>query len=148
MGHPINLTLVTGGTTVTVPVTVDFKEEWLTALLEQYPPVHAAMTVVVRDEAASKLASAALGGWTTEQIGYLNEPISGLELNYRTHMLCANADLVFVWQLVERTEAEILCTKNFGRKSMRELKEILWMLKLEIGSARRLNPIRHLLKQP
>lgn len=148
MGHPINLTLVTGGTTVTVPVTVDFKEEWLTALLEQYPPVHAAMTVVVRDEAASKLASAALGGWSEKQISYLNRRVDELELSKRGQNIAMFAGLEYIWQLVERTQDEYLGTKNCGRKQLNEYKEVLGDMGFEIGSARRLDPIRHLLKKP
>ena len=44
-----------------------------------------------------------------------------------------NAGIEYIWQLVEKTEAEMLKTKNFGRKSLNEIKEILSELGLSLG---------------
>jgi len=44
-----------------------------------------------------------------------------------------NAGIEYIYQLVERTEAEMLKTKNFGRKSLNEIKEILQDLNLSLG---------------
>jgi DNA-directed RNA polymerase subunit alpha len=44
-----------------------------------------------------------------------------------------NADIKYIGELVQRTEAEMLKTKNFGRKSLNEIKEILAGLGLEFG---------------
>jgi DNA-directed RNA polymerase subunit alpha len=44
-----------------------------------------------------------------------------------------NADIKYIGELVQRSEAEMLKTKNFGRKSLNEIKEILAGLGLEFG---------------
>jgi len=44
-----------------------------------------------------------------------------------------SADLRYVGELVQKTEAELLRTKNFGRKSLNEIKETLHNMGLELG---------------
>ena len=44
-----------------------------------------------------------------------------------------NADIHKIWQLVSKTEAEMLKTKNFGRKSLNEIKEVLAEMDLSLG---------------
>ena len=44
-----------------------------------------------------------------------------------------NANLRFVGELVQRSEAEMLKTKNFGRKSLKEIKDILQEMGLQLG---------------
>jgi len=44
-----------------------------------------------------------------------------------------NADIKYVGELVQRSEAEMLKTKNFGRKSLKEIKEILIGMGLNLG---------------
>jgi DNA-directed RNA polymerase subunit alpha len=44
-----------------------------------------------------------------------------------------NADIKFIGELVQRSEAEMLKTKNFGRKSLNEIKEILREMALDFG---------------
>jgi DNA-directed RNA polymerase subunit alpha len=44
-----------------------------------------------------------------------------------------NADIKYIGELVQRTEAEMLRTKNFGRKSLNEIKEILSEMGLSLG---------------
>jgi DNA-directed RNA polymerase subunit alpha len=58
---------------------------------------------------------------------------SKLELSVRSANCLQNAGIEFIWQLVERSEAEMLKTKNFGRKSLNEIKEILSELGLSLG---------------
>ena len=65
-----------------------------------------------------------------------DEPVDGEEFNdlsVRSANCLQNAGIEFVWQLVEKTEAEMLKTKNFGRKSLNEIKEILSELGLSLG---------------
>jgi len=59
--------------------------------------------------------------------------VDELDLSVRSANCLQNAGIEFVWQLVERTEAEMLKTKNFGRKSLNEIKEILSELGLSLG---------------
>jgi len=44
-----------------------------------------------------------------------------------------NADIKFIYELVQRSEPEMLKTKNFGRKSLNEIKEILTEMGLSLG---------------
>ena len=59
--------------------------------------------------------------------------VDELELSVRSQNCLQNAGIEFIYQLVERTEAEMLKTKNFGRKSLNEIKEILSDLNLALG---------------
>ncbi|HNK47259.1 MAG TPA: DNA-directed RNA polymerase subunit alpha C-terminal domain-containing protein, partial [Pseudomonadota bacterium] len=44
-----------------------------------------------------------------------------------------NANIRYIGELVQRSEAEMLKTKNFGRKSLKEIKEILAEMNLSLG---------------
>lgn len=59
--------------------------------------------------------------------------VSELELSVRSANCLKNADIKFIGELVQRTEAEMLKTKNFGRKSLNEIKEILADMGLNLG---------------
>lgn len=59
--------------------------------------------------------------------------VDELELSVRAANCLQNADIKYVGELVQRTEAEMLKTKNFGRKSLNEIKEILQEMGLELG---------------
>jgi transcriptional regulator len=55
----------------------------------------------------------------------LFKPVSELELGMRANNCLENEDIKFVYELVQRTEAELLKTKYVGRKTLNEIKEIL-----------------------
>jgi len=59
--------------------------------------------------------------------------VDELELSVRSQNCLQNAGIEYIYQLVEKTEAEMLKTKNFGRKSLNEIKEILADLSLSLG---------------
>ena len=59
--------------------------------------------------------------------------IDELELSVRSANCLENADIKYIGELVQRTEAEMLRTKNFGRKSLNEIKEILTGMGLSLG---------------
>ncbi|HTY25855.1 MAG TPA: DNA-directed RNA polymerase subunit alpha [Desulfomonilaceae bacterium] len=61
--------------------------------------------------------------------------VSELELSVRSANCLKNADIKYIGELVQRTEAEMLKTKNFGRKSLNEIKEILADMGLSLGTA-------------
>ena len=63
----------------------------------------------------------------------LYRPVDELELSVRSANCLQNADIKFIGELVQRSESEMLKTKNFGRKSLNEIKEILADLGLEFG---------------
>lgn len=59
--------------------------------------------------------------------------IDELELSVRSANCLENADIKYIGELVQRSEAEMLRTKNFGRKSLNEIKEILTEMGLSLG---------------
>jgi DNA-directed RNA polymerase subunit alpha len=59
--------------------------------------------------------------------------IDSLELSVRSANCLQNANLRYVGELVQRSEAEMLKTKNFGRKSLKEIKDILSEMGLGLG---------------
>jgi len=63
----------------------------------------------------------------------LNRPVEELELSVRSANCLQNANIKLIGQLVQKTEAEMLKTKNFGRKSLKEIKEILSGMGLSLG---------------
>jgi DNA-directed RNA polymerase subunit alpha len=63
----------------------------------------------------------------------LYKSIDELELSVRSSNCLRNANIRAIWELVQRTEPEMLKTKNFGRKSLNEIKEILAEMGLTLG---------------
>ena len=56
-----------------------------------------------------------------------------LELSVRSSNCLKSANITYIGELVQKTDQEMLKTKNFGRKSLRELKEILSSMNLQLG---------------
>src|SRR5439155_23580559 len=63
----------------------------------------------------------------------LKRSVEELELSVRSYNCLKNADIKTIGELVQKTEAEMLKTKNFGRKSLNEIKEILGEMGLSFG---------------
>jgi DNA-directed RNA polymerase subunit alpha len=63
----------------------------------------------------------------------LNRSVEELELSVRSYNCLKNANIQTIGELVQKTEAEMLRTKNFGRKSLNEIKEILGSMGLALG---------------
>ncbi|EPZ52331.1 DNA-directed RNA polymerase, alpha subunit [Bacteriovorax sp. BAL6_X] len=63
----------------------------------------------------------------------LLKPVSELELSVRSANCLQNADIKYIYELVSKTEGEMLRTKNFGRKSLNEIKEVLSQMGLGLG---------------
>ncbi len=63
----------------------------------------------------------------------LKRSVEELELSVRSYNCLKNANIQTIEDLVQKTEAEMLRTKNFGRKSLNEIKEILAGLGLQFG---------------
>ena len=64
---------------------------------------------------------------------YLWRSVDELELSVRSANCLQNANIHYIGDLVQKTEAEMLKTKNFGRKSLKEIKEILAQMGLSLG---------------
>jgi DNA-directed RNA polymerase subunit alpha len=86
------------------------------------------------DESAEELAEA---GAEQRPTGALNEnldkSVEELELSVRSYNCLKNANIRTIRELVQKTEGEMLKTKNFGRKSLNEIKEILHTMGLSLG---------------
>ena len=63
----------------------------------------------------------------------LFKSVDELELSVRSANCLQNANIRYIGELVQRTESEMLKTKNFGRKSLNEIKEMLGTMSLELG---------------
>jgi DNA-directed RNA polymerase subunit alpha len=63
----------------------------------------------------------------------LNKSVDEMELSVRSYNCLKNANIRTIGELVQKTEAEMLKTKNFGRKSLNEIKEILTNMGLSLG---------------
>lgn len=63
----------------------------------------------------------------------LYRSVDELELSVRSANCLKNADINKIYQLVQKTEPEMLKTKNFGRKSLNEIKEVLSEMDLSLG---------------
>ncbi len=63
----------------------------------------------------------------------LDKSVEELELSVRSYNCLKNANIRTIRELVQKTEADMLKTKNFGRKSLNEIKEILQTMGLGLG---------------
>ena len=66
---------------------------------------------------------------------FLGRSVEELELSVRSFNCLKSANIRTIRDLVQRSEAEMLKTKNFGRKSLSEIKEILLGMGLSLGMA-------------
>lgn len=82
------------------------------------------------DETSETGAEAPRVGVTNE---HLDKSVEELELSVRSYNCLKNANIRTIRELVGKTETEMLKTKNFGRKSLNEIKEILTSMGLSLG---------------
>ena len=64
---------------------------------------------------------------------HLDKSVEELELSVRSYNCLKNANIRTIRELVQKTEPEMLKTKNFGRKSLNEIKDILASMGLSLG---------------
>ena len=90
--------------------------------------------------AAPAPAAAAAGAGAAEGDGnanvinrYLLKKVDELELSVRSANCLKNDNIIYIGDLVQKTEAEMLRTPNFGRKSLNEIKEVLSSMGLRLG---------------
>jgi DNA-directed RNA polymerase subunit alpha len=77
-----------------------------------------------------------LGGAAHEELPFnpaLLRKVDELELSVRSANCLKNDNIVYIGDLIQKTEAEMLRTPNFGRKSLNEIKEVLAALGLHLG---------------
>ncbi|MBJ6122246.1 DNA-directed RNA polymerase subunit alpha [Sphingomonas mollis] len=85
-------------------------------------------------QAAAPTAGGAEPAGDTQQINrYLLKKVDELELSVRSANCLKNDNIIYIGDLVGKTEAEMLRTPNFGRKSLNEIKEVLSSMGLRLG---------------
>ncbi len=82
------------------------------------------------DDAIESGSEPARAGVSNE---HLDKSVEELELSVRSYNCLKNANIRTIRELVGKTETEMLKTKNFGRKSLNEIKEILTSMGLSLG---------------
>jgi len=75
----------------------------------------------------------AAAGDTAQINRYLLKKVDELELSVRSANCLKNDNIIYIGDLVQKTEAEMLRTPNFGRKSLNEIKEVLSSMGLRLG---------------
>ena len=85
------------------------------------------------DDSAEPAADAAPSPASQVANEHLDRSVEELELSVRSYNCLKNADIRTIRELVQKSEAEMLRTKNFGRKSLSEIKELLGNLGLTLG---------------
>lgn len=100
--------------------------------------VHFDDSAVTRSAPIGMAAPAASEGGVasgdTAQINrYLLKKVDELELSVRSANCLKNDNIIYIGDLVQKTEAEMLRTPNFGRKSLNEIKEVLSSMGLRLG---------------
>jgi len=85
------------------------------------------------DEAGDAPLDAAGDMPTATSNEHLDKSVEELELSVRSYNCLKNANIRTLRELVQKTEGEMLKTKNFGRKSLNEIKEILATMGLGLG---------------
>jgi DNA-directed RNA polymerase subunit alpha len=84
--------------------------------------------------AAPAAGAGEAGAGDTAQINrYLLKKVDELELSVRSANCLKNDNIIYIGDLVQKTEAEMLRTPNFGRKSLNEIKEVLSSMGLRLG---------------
>src|ERR1700752_215348 len=67
------------------------------------------------------------------RLEHLDRSVEELELSVRSYNCLKNANIQTIRELVQKSENEMLKTKNFGRKCLNEIKEILVKMGLALG---------------
>ena len=91
------------------------------------------MTIFINFEEEAAIEDAPADATTDQYQEYLNRSVEELELSVRSYNCLKNANIQTIGDLVVRTEADMLKTKNFGRKSLTEIREILSSMGLSLG---------------
>ena len=85
------------------------------------------------DEAGDQPLDAALAEPAAAVNEHLDRSVEELELSVRSYNCLKNANIRTLRELVQKTEGDMLKTKNFGRKSLNEIKDILATMGLSLG---------------
>jgi len=128
----LSLTIETDGT-VTPEDAVAYAARILQDQLQLF--VHFDDSAIAPAPAAGQAGGAAgEGSSDANQLNrYLLKKVDELELSVRSANCLKNDNIIYIGDLVQKTEAEMLRTPNFGRKSLNEIKEVLASMGLRLG---------------
>ncbi len=91
------------------------------------------MSIFINFEEAPELPETVSELSNDTRLDQLDRSVEELELSVRSYNCLKNANIQTIRELVQRSEPEMLKTKNFGRKSLNEIKEILVKMGLSLG---------------
>ncbi len=97
---------------------------------------HMDIFIIEKEDDDIELEGGALASASGEKSEFnpnLLKSVNELELSVRSYNCLKNANIRTIAELVQKTESEMLKTKNFGRKSLNEIKEILGTMGLHLG---------------
>ena len=91
------------------------------------------MSIFINFEEQTELPEAVGEIANDPRLEHLDRSVEELELSVRSYNCLKNANIQSIRELVQKSENEMLKTKNFGRKSLNEIKEILHKMGLSLG---------------
>ena len=91
------------------------------------------MSIFINFEEQAEVSEELSESYSDPRIEHLDRSVEELELSVRSYNCLKNANIQTIRELVQRSESEMLKTKNFGRKSLNEIKEILGRMGLSLG---------------
>jgi DNA-directed RNA polymerase subunit alpha len=91
------------------------------------------MSIFINFEEQPELPEDVVDAYPDPRLEHLDRSVEELELSVRSYNCLKNANIQTIRELVQRSEPEMLKTKNFGRKSLNEIKEILTKMGLSLG---------------
>jgi DNA-directed RNA polymerase subunit alpha len=91
------------------------------------------MSIFINFEEAPDLPDSISDSFNDPRLEFLDRSVEEMELSVRSYNCLKNANIQNLRELVTKTESEMLKTKNFGRKSLNEIKEILTKMGLGLG---------------
>ncbi len=128
----LNLTIETDGT-VTPEDAVAYAARILQDQLSLFVHFDDAMPVGTSPMIGMAASSPSDDSDTNQLNRYLLKKVDELELSVRSANCLKNDNIIYIGDLVQKTEAEMLRTPNFGRKSLNEIKEVLSSMGLRLG---------------
>ena len=91
------------------------------------------MSIFINFEETPDLPEEVVENYSDPRLEFLDRSVEELELSVRSYNCLKNANIQNLRELVQKTESEMLKTKNFGRKSLNEIKDILHKMGLSLG---------------
>jgi len=91
------------------------------------------MSIFINFEEQPDLPEEIAENYNDPRLEFLDRSVEELELSVRSYNCLKNANIQNLRELVQKTESEMLKTKNFGRKSLNEIKDILHKMGLSLG---------------